>query len=605
MTESAHGSAELIAGVSPEHRSSAVNLIHYWALRQTDLRDLQWRLSEFGLSSIGHSEAHVQATLQLITAAVAAMLGTRWELAAAAPAVGLGESAELLERNATELFGLAAQDRAARIMVTLPTEAARDTALVRGLVEAGMRIARINCAHDEPKVWKAMAANVRAAAAASGRSCQIAVDLAGPKLRTGPLLPGPQVARLRPHRNSRGQVETAGQGWLTSARKPAPPPDPAMVSLPVDKDWLARRKEGDHLKVTDTRGARRMLRITAAGRGGFVVTTEKSVYLETGTKLKVAGGKDSTTIGSLPEVDEAIRLKAGDVLRLTRDCSPVPGGETSSPHIGCTLPEVFDIGAIGQQILIDDGKLGGTVVATETDWLDVLIEIPSRGTANLRGEKGINLPNVDLPISALTEQDLKDLKVATEIADIVNFSFVREPADVIRLFDELDALCAPNIGVVLKIETPKAFEQLPHLLLTAMRRRRVGVMIARGDLAVEAGYERLAELQEETLRICTAGHMPVIWATQVLEQLAKSGRPSRAEITDAAMSERAECVMLNKGPYILDAVIALDHILGLMAGRDYKGISLLPGEKAWRSRAGDFGSAADDLVGSGGTTLGG
>ena len=83
-----------------------------------------------------------------------------------------------------------------------------------------------------------------------------------------------------------------------------------------------------------------------------------------------------------------------------------------------------------------------------------------------------------------------------------------------------------------------------------MRGERVGVMIARGDLAVECGYERLAEVQEEMLWFCEAAHIPVIWATQVLESLAKKGMPSRAEITDAAMGERAECVMLNKGPHI-------------------------------------------------------
>ena len=137
---------------------------------------------------------------------------------------------------------------------------------------------------------------------------------------------------------------------------------------------------------------------------------------------------------------------------------------------------------------------------------------------------------------------------AVKIADIIELSFVREQTDVIQLFDELDRLHATDIGVVLKIETPRAFENLPQLILTAMRRRRIGVMIARGDLAVESGYERMAELQQETLSLCEAAHLPVVWATQVLEQLAKTGRPSRAEITDAAMSERAECVMLNKGP---------------------------------------------------------
>ncbi|HPY24074.1 MAG TPA: pyruvate kinase [Mycobacterium sp.] len=594
---------DLVAEVAPEHRQSAVNLVHYWALRQTDLRDLQWRLSEFGLSSIGHSEAHVQATLQLVYAAVTAMLGPSWDPHTYHPAVGLGEGAELLERNATQLFGLAAQDRAARIMVTLPTEAAWDTALVTGLLASGMRIARINCAHDDARTWKAMAANVRAAATTTGRPCLIAMDLAGPKLRTGPIEPGPQVVRIRPNRNALGQVQTAGKAWLTSDRRPAPPPEPDMVSIPVDKNWLRRRCEGDHLNVKDARGARRVLRITAAGRGGFVVTTEKSVYLSTGAKLKVAGVKDATTVGALPHHDDAIRLTAGDILRVTRDCSPVRIDDESCAQIGCTLPEIFDVTEIGQRILFDDGRLGGQVIARTPEHLDLRIDHPSRGSVNLRGGKGINLPNVDLPIPALTEQDRKDLKAVAEIADIVNLSFVREPADVIALFDELDRLCAPNIGVVLKIETPKAFEQLPQLLLSAMRRPRVGVMIARGDLAVESGYERMAELQDETLRICAAAHLPVVWATQVLEQLAKSGRPSRAEITDAAMSERAECVMLNKGPFILDAVIALDHILGRMAGRDYKGTSLLNGLKSWQRLWAESPSTPGDLVGSGGTDI--
>ncbi|HTQ08558.1 MAG TPA: pyruvate kinase [Fimbriimonadaceae bacterium] len=104
------------------------------------------------------------------------------------------------------------------------------------------------------------------------------------------------------------------------------------------------------------------------------------------------------------------------------------------------------------------------------------------------------------------------------------------------------------------METRTAFENLPELLLAALRLHRAGVMIARGDLLVEIGYERLAEVQEEILWLCEAAHVPVIWATQVLEGLAQKGLPSRAEITDAAMGVRAECVMLNKGPHIIEAV---------------------------------------------------
>jgi len=103
----------------------------------------------------------------------------------------------------------------------------------------------------------------------------------------------------------------------------------------------------------------------------------------------------------------------------------------------------------------------------------------------------------------------------------------------------------------------------------------MGVMIARGDLAVELGSVRMAEIQEEILWICEAARVPVIWATQVLETLAKDGLIDRPEITDAAMSVRAECVMMNKGPFITDAVVILNDILTRMDAHQYKKVSRL------------------------------
>jgi pyruvate kinase len=117
-----------------------------------------------------------------------------------------------------------------------------------------------------------------------------------------------------------------------------------------------------------------------------------------------------------------------------------------------------------------------------------------------------------------------------------------------------------------------------------MASERVGVMVARGDLAVECGFERLAEVQEEILWLCEAAHIPTIWATQVLDQLARTGRPSRAEISDAFMAGRAECVMLNKGPHISEAVTALDDILGRMDSYQHKKTALLRRLTSW-SRA--------------------
>jgi pyruvate kinase len=106
-------------------------------------------------------------------------------------------------------------------------------------------------------------------------------------------------------------------------------------------------------------------------------------------------------------------------------------------------------------------------------------------------------------------------------------------------------------------------------------------MIARGDLAVEIGYERLSEIQEEILWLCEAAHVPVIWATQVLESLVKRGMPSRGEFTDAAMAERAECVMLNKGPYIEEGIAVLDDVLRRMETHRIKRSAQLRPLGAW------------------------
>jgi pyruvate kinase len=184
-------------------------------------------------------------------------------------------------------------------------------------------------------------------------------------------------------------------------------------------------------------------------------------------------------------------------------------------------------------------------------------------------------------LSAVTEKDASDLRFVAANADMVGLSFIRNVSDVESLWARLAEFGGENLGVVLKIETRRAFEMLPDLLLQAMRSPSFGVMIARGDLAVECGFERLAEVQEEILWLCEAAHTPVIWATQVLQTLAKTGMLSRAEVTDAAVGERAECVMLNKGPHIVDAMRVLDNILQRMQAHQSKKRSMLRRLRWW------------------------
>jgi pyruvate kinase len=265
-------------------------------------------------------------------------------------------------------------------------------------------------------------------------------------------------------------------------------------------------------------------------------------------------------------------------------------GEGSTPAvISCTSPEALRAVRPGQPVVIDDGKISG--VAERADARGVLVRVTAAGPTGhrLKAGKGINLPATRLPLSCLTTEDLELLPFAAAHADAIEMSFVQDPGDVRALREILARLGGQDMGIVLKIETVQAFRALPELILAAMEGPAVGVMIARGDLAVEAGYERLAEVQEEILWLAEAAHVPVIWATEVLDHLAHTGRVTRSEVTDAAMGARAECVMLNKGRHILDAIRVLDGILVRMQDHMAKKSSLLRPLTAWAPAGADAG----------------
>ncbi|MBM4363444.1 MAG: pyruvate kinase, partial [Deltaproteobacteria bacterium] len=207
----------------------------------------------------------------------------------------------------------------------------------------------------------------------------------------------------------------------------------------------------------------------------------------------------------------ALRLFPGDDLVLVGGDVPATGPSRDRPaSVGCAAHEVVRALRPGDPVYFDDGKIGCEVVRTEGDraWLRVVKAKP--GGSKLRAERGINAPASPLELPLLAPQDHQALDVAARHADMVGLSFVRSVADVRQIRAELDARGAPGLGLLLKIETLSGFEQLPNLLLEGLRQPRLGVMIARGDLAVECGFERLAEQQEEILWLSEAAHVPVV-----------------------------------------------------------------------------------------------
>jgi pyruvate kinase len=284
---------------------------------------------------------------------------------------------------------------------------------------------------------------------------------------------------------------------------------------------------------------------------------------------------------------ERIGLHRGDRLILTADQSPGRDRDATDDdgpaRVPCTLPAVLAQVRVGEPVWFDDGRIGAIVRDTSPAEVAVEITVIRDKGDRLKPEKGINLPETALDVPALCPADLAAIPFAARTADLVGLSFAQSPDDVRDLRRRLDAAGGGRAGLVLKIETARGFQALPELLLAGLEGGAgLGVMIARGDLAVEVGYERLAEVQEEILWLCEAAHVPSIWATQVLDTLARTGRPTRAEVTDAAMGVRAECVMLNKGPAIVATIEALADILERMERHQDKKTPLLRALHAWR-----------------------
>lgn len=593
--------ADRLATLPPDYAASARNLLHYLAVRRHDIRALQIQLGELGLSSLGRMEAHVLAALESVLAALESLgAAPTSHVPAGVQPARFREGDERLARHAGDLFGPEAPNRIVRIMVTLPSEAAQDYGLVRDLVASGMNIARINSAHDEPAAWQAMVERVRRAEVETGRPCRVLFDLAGPKLRTGPLAPGPAVLRLRPERDELGRVGQPARLRLIAEGAEALPADER--TLPVDGELFALLRPGDELRLRDLPGRARRLRVVSGPGGSLWIETRRGLFFESGLPIRLyrkgvelAAGR----LGRLLPREQRLVLLPGDTLLVTAGEEPGQlarrdreGNVIEPARIPCTLPEVFADTRPGDRILFDDGRIEGVIRETTPSFLRVEIRRAAATGTRLQADRGINLPDTDLSLSPLTETDRGHLDFAIRHADMVGMSFVRRAEDLAALQAELARRGGDPLGVVLKIETGAAFENLPSLLLAALSHPPAGVMVARGDLGVELGFERMAEVQEEILWLAEAAHLPVIWATQVLETLTKTGTPTRGEVTDAAMSARAECVMLNKGPYVVEAVRFIDGLMMRMRDHNHKKTPMLRRLKISEGRWRDWPSAS-------------
>ena len=359
---------------------SATNLAHYLALRQHDLRPLQERLARLGLSSLGRGEAHILDNLDSVIGLVTRLAGgSGADLPNSEIVLNMADGLRILAAHTEQLFGPSPAGRDVRIMVTLPGDAADDYALVAALVAAGMDCARINCAHDDEKAWSRMIDHVRRAVRETGQPCRILMDLAGPKIRTGPIAPGPSIRHIKVTYDVYGNVTSPALVWLTGTTATAPAISASSEDFPlrIPDDVYERVMPGDRLLFTDTRGKARHLLITMRDPDrGVLAQCNRGAYLQAGNAVtwqrRAHDGAychlKSFQFEPFPGASLPIRLFRNDRLLLTSDTTPGrpalhdDAGEVIAPaQISCTRPEIVRTLRSGQSVWIDDGKLGAVV----------------------------------------------------------------------------------------------------------------------------------------------------------------------------------------------------------------------------------------------------
>jgi pyruvate kinase len=446
-------------------KESAENLSYYLALRERDITQLQTDLIPWGLSSLGRLEAKTLVTLDSVIATLHDVLEDELDYDHPDPKE-FDVGRKRLQKNTKKIFGEKPDNRTTRVMVTMPDEVIKDVDLIRDMVNEGMNVARINCAHNTPKEWEKMIDNIHKVSKELDKEVRILMDIAGPKIRT---------------------------------------------------EWVYT-----HL--------------------------------------------------SKPKVKE------GDFIRITRDFDKLPSTEKVNVTVGCEIDQIYDQITLGQSVLFDDGEIESEVTEINSDDFLVKVKRVKNKKVRVKAEKGINFPNNEFEFESLSEKDKADIEFACKHADIIGCSYVNSGRDIRLIQDEVRRVLgsdAKQMSLMAKIETVRAARNLPEIIFTAASENPFAVMIARGDLAAESGYINLAGLQQEIMWICEAGDIPVVWATEVLDTLVSDGVPTRSEVTDAAEGTRADCIMLNKGDYIIDGIKMLNRIIERMEPTQYKKTPIL------------------------------
>ena len=286
----------------------------------------------------------------------------------------------------------------------------------------------------------------------------------------------------------------------------------------------------------------------------------REVERETGRPIGILADLQGPKLRVGRFADGPVQLAVGQPFRFDLDPALGDAKRVNLPH-----PEIFAALVPGAELLLDDGKLRVRVERCDAESAETTVLVGGR----LSERKGVNVPGVVLPISALTEKDRADLEIALELgADWVALSFVQRPEDLV----EARALIKGRASLLAKLEKPSAIDRLKEVVGECD-----AIMVARGDLGVELPAEQVPAIQKRIVKLCRRLGKPVIVATQMLESMIESPVPTRAEASDVATAiyDGADAVMLSAesaaGKFPLEAVTMMNRIIeGTEADSQYR-----------------------------------
>ena len=258
-----------IAMVHCDRRVAARNLVDYLALRECDIREVQQSLFHCGLSSLGVAQGHVMASFHAIIRVLDRLCSLSSGVSDSPDYPAMGNARQQLEDFTNDTLGASAGPGLIRIMVTMPSEAASEPSIIESLLDQGMTVMRVNCAHDGAEAWEAMLGHLDSAKKKLGKQCRVAFDLGGPKLRTGPIAPGPEVLRFKPIRDSLGYTVAPATIRFSAVQALE---DDAIGVVPIDAAIGELARAGDEIHLKDTRDRDRILAVVDASDRSLLCT---------------------------------------------------------------------------------------------------------------------------------------------------------------------------------------------------------------------------------------------------------------------------------------------------------------------------------------------